>query len=79
MLTGFDFKRDELRQVWEAKCLCPSEGAVAARRKKATDRLRLRGMVEPSLAAIDRERHALEEERFCVWLAEKRFNGFDRV
>jgi len=79
MLKGIDFKRDELRMVWEAKCLDHSREAIAARRRKATDRLLLRGKVDPSIEEIDRERYAIEEERFTLWLAEKRFNGFDRV
>lgn len=73
------FKRDELRQIWEQKCLSPSVAAIEARTRRAASRLRMKGNTDPSMREIERERFALEEERFSVWYAEKRLNGFDRV
>ena len=79
MVGKIDFKRVELRMIWEAKCLDPSPAAIAGRRAEATRRLLARGTDDPSPTQVDRERHALEEERFIVWLTEKRINGFDRT
>jgi len=73
-----DYRRDELRAVWEAKCLDMSTDALNARRNKASARLLLQGIVDPTLRRLDHEREAIEEEAFTVWLAEKRYNGFDK-
>ena len=70
---------DELRTIWEAKCLVQSPQHIQARRALAAKRLRDMGFKKPTLDQVEAERAALEDERFEVWLAEKRFTGFDNT
>lgn len=78
-MTRQAFKIDELRMVWERKCLNGSLEAINARRSKARKRIMIGGQAEPTMDEVERMRAVIEDEAFQLWLTEKQLTGFDRT